>query len=60
MVSVADWSYAGNPSGVAFDQNATAIGTITLDLDDVKVGDAAQFTARLGFDIDITEDFSMD
>ncbi len=60
MVSVNDWSYAGNPTGVAFDQNATAIGTITLDLDDKKVGDAAQFTARMGFDLDITEDFSID
>ena len=60
MVSVADWSYAGNPSGVAFDQNATAIGTITLDLDDKKVGDAAQFTARIGFDLDVTDDFSID
>ena len=56
MISVADWSYAGNPSGIAFDQNATSIGIITLDLDDVKVGDAAQFTARIGFDLGITED----
>lgn len=60
MISVADWSYAGNPSGIAFDQNATSIGTITLDLDDIKVGDAAQFTTRIGFDLGITEDFSID
>ena len=39
MISVADWGYAGNPSGIAFDQNADPIGMITLDLDDKKVGD---------------------
>jgi outer membrane receptor for Fe3+-dicitrate len=60
MISVADWGYAGNPSGIAFDQNADPIGTITLDLDDKKVGDAAQFTARIGLDLDITDNFSVD
>lgn len=60
MTSVGDWRYAGNVSGTAFDNNATAIGTIELFLDDVKVGDAAQFTARMGFDLDITEDFTVD
>ena len=60
MTSIGDWKYAGNPSGTAFDNNATAVGTVNLFLDDVKVGDAAQFTARMGFDLDVTEDFSID
>jgi len=60
MTSIGDWKYAGNVSGTAFDQNQTAIGTTTLYLDDVKVGDAAQFTARLGVDIKVTDNFKID
>ena len=60
MTSVGDWEYAGDVSGTAFDQNQTPIGTQELFLDGIKVGDAAQFTARLGFDIDITENFRID
>lgn len=60
MTSVGNWEYAGNPTGIAFDNNATPVGTVELFLDDVKVGDAAQFTARLGFDLDVTENFSID
>ena len=60
MASLGNWEYQGNPSGTLFDQNATAIGTLVLDLDDVKVGDAAQFTARLGFDFQLTDSFSID
>lgn len=60
MTSIGDWKYAGNPSGTAFDNNAMAVGTVDLFLDDVKVGDAAQFTGRMGIDIDVTEDFSID
>jgi len=60
MTSVGDWEYAGDVSGTAFDQNQTPIGTQELFLDGIKVGDAAQFTARLGFDIDVTENFRID
>jgi len=60
MASVGDWEYAGDVSGTAFDQNQTPIGTQELFLDGIKVGDAAQFTARLGFDIDVTENFRID
>lgn len=60
MTSVGDWRYNGNVSGTAFDQNQTALGTIDLFLDDVRVGDAAQSTARLGFDFDVTENFRID
>ena len=60
MTSVGNWEYAGNQTGTFFDQNQTALGTVELFLDDVKVGDAAQFTARLGFDIDVTDNFRID
>ena len=60
MTSVGDWEYAGDVSGTAFDNNATAVGTVDLSLDGIKVGDAAQFTARLGFDVDVTENFRID
>lgn len=60
MTSLGDWKYNGNVSGTAFDQNQTALGTIDLFLDDVKVGDAAQSTGRIGIDVDVTEDFRID
>ena len=60
MASVGDWTYDGNPSGTAFDNNAQAVGTVDLFLNGVKVGDAAQTTARLGFDWDVTDNFSVD
>ncbi|WP_299155982.1 carboxypeptidase-like regulatory domain-containing protein [uncultured Tenacibaculum sp.] len=59
-VSVGDWKYKGNVSGTAFDQNQNAIGTIDLYLNDVKVGDAAQFTARMGIEVKATENFKID
>ncbi len=60
MASFGNWEYAGNVSGTAFDQNQTAIGTIDLFLDGVKVGDVAQFTSRLGFDFKVTDNFKID
>ncbi|MFY0631953.1 MAG: TonB-dependent receptor [Flavobacteriaceae bacterium] len=60
MMSTGNWEYGGNVSGVALDQNQNAIGTLDLYLDGVKVGDAAQFTARLGVDIKVTDNFKID
>ncbi|QMU63428.1 MAG: TonB-dependent receptor plug domain-containing protein [Flavobacteriaceae bacterium] len=60
MLSVGNWEYAGNVSGTAFDQNQTALGTINLFLDNVKVGDAAQFTSRLAVNYDVTDNFKLD
>lgn len=60
MASFGDWNYDGNASGTAFDNNAEAVGTLDLFLDGIKVGDAAQTTARLGFDWNVTERFSID
>ncbi|WP_272150503.1 TonB-dependent receptor [Tenacibaculum aiptasiae] len=61
MTSIGDWEYKGNLlNNPAFDSNQNAIGTIDLYLDGIKVGDAAQFTARMGIDVDVTENFSID
>lgn len=48
MLSLGDWEYAGNPTGSALDDDRNIIDpNVTLYLDDVKVGDAAQFTSNL-------------
>ena len=60
MTSVGNWEYAGTANGTFLDQNQDPVQPVTLDLDGIKVGDAAQFTARMGIDIDVTEDFSID
>ena len=60
MVSVGDWQYGGTVSGTAFDNNQVAIGTNTLYLDGVKVGDAAQTTGRLGVEIRPWKGFKVD
>lgn len=44
MISAGDWRYTKNFDAATFDDNQQQIGTATLYLDDVKVGDAAQFT----------------
>ena len=61
MVSVGDWFYKGNPSATFIDDNTNAVvGTQTLYLDNVKVGDAAQFTAALGADFKVTDWLNLD
>ena len=60
MLSVGDWEYGGDVSGVALDQNQNPIGTLQLYLDGVKVGDAAQSTGRLGIDVNITDNLRVD
>ncbi len=47
MLSLGDWEYAGNVTGRAFDDSQNFIRDVTLFLDDVKVGDAAQFTSNV-------------
>ena len=54
MFSVGDWHYKGNPTGNLFDENGTPISfngstDVVFALDKVKVSDAAQTTASLGF-----------
>jgi outer membrane cobalamin receptor len=47
MLSLGDWEYGGDATGKAFDDSQTFIRDVTLYLDEVKVGDAAQFTSNL-------------
>ncbi|MEX0314063.1 MAG: TonB-dependent receptor [Allomuricauda sp.] len=48
MLSLGNWEYAGNPTGAALDDDRNVIDPdVTLYLDNVKVGDAAQFTTNL-------------
>lgn len=56
MLSIGDWRYKGNPTGNIYDENGTPIlfngkSDVTLAFDDVKVSDAAQTTAALGFTV---------
>jgi len=48
MLSIGNWVYAGDVTGSYFDENQNKLGEGTLYLNDVKVGDAAQFTAAFG------------
>lgn len=66
MTSIGNWEYGSSVTARYLDQNAAPItvngqtAVETLYLDGVKVGDAAQFTARLGFDFQITDGLSID
>ncbi len=51
MVSVGNWVYGGDVTGSALDDNGNKVGELSLFLDGVKVGDAAQSTARLGLTV---------
>ncbi|EIJ38018.1 outer membrane receptor for ferrienterochelin and colicins [Galbibacter orientalis DSM 19592] len=51
MLSIGNWEYNGNVDASVFDSGQNLIGNYTLYLDGVKVGDAAQFTSRLGIGI---------
>ncbi len=60
MFSMGDWKYA-NDVDFEFNNDAQEVIEVgTLYLKDVKVGDAAQTTARLGLDIRPTKDFKVD
>ena len=48
MMSVGDWTYGDDISAAVFNDARQNIGTFTFYLDGVKVGDAAQTTARIG------------
>lgn len=48
MLSFGNWEYGGDASGAALDDDQNVIDPdVTLYLDNVKVGDAAQFTSNL-------------
>ncbi|MBR9997770.1 MAG: TonB-dependent receptor [Cyclobacteriaceae bacterium] len=48
MVSLGNWVYSDDITTAVFDDDQNNIGSYTLYLNNVKVGDAAQTTARLG------------
>lgn len=51
MLSLGNFQYVGNVTGTEYDQNNNVVGSsgTTYYLDGIKVGDAAQTTARIGF-----------
>lgn len=60
MGSLGNWTYAGETTANVFDNNQNQIGTKTLYIDGVRVGDAAQTTLSLGVDYTITSGLSVD
>jgi hypothetical protein len=60
FVSVGDWVYQGSVVSREVDEDQNVIGTTEEDVDGGKVGDAAQFTAGMGIDIQLAERLSMD
>lgn len=57
MVSVGNWEYKDNVTASVFDSSQTLVDSATLYIDGTKVGDAAQTTATLGLNYDITSNF---
>ena len=60
FLSVGDWIYEGDAITRLQDEDQNVISTETVDVDGGKVGDAAQFSAGLGLDVDLAERFSFD
>ncbi len=53
MVSLGNWIYTDDITTDVFDDNQNNIGSYTLYIGDVKVGDAAQATARIGLTYEV-------
>lgn len=60
FVSVGDWVYKGNGITRITDEEQNVISEEETDFDGGKVGDAAQFTAGLGADWKVCNNFSVD
>jgi len=60
FVSIGDWKYVGEAISRVTDEDQNLLDTFSNDVDGGEVGDAAQFTAGLGIDLQIAERFSMD
>ena len=60
FLSMGDWRYVGDVVSRITDEDQNLIGTSSEDVDGGEVGDAAQFTAGLGIDLQLAERFSMD
>ena len=59
MLSMGNWEYGGDVTGPAFDDSRNFVEDVTLYLDDVKVGDAAQFTSFLEMNVRPVEDLKL-
>ena len=57
MLSLGNYEYGGDVTADVFDSSRTKIGTSTVYLDGVKVGDAAQTTSRLNLIVNPTDLF---
>jgi len=60
MVSAGDWRYTKDFTAELFDANQQSIGTGTLYMKDVKVGNAAQFTSALNVDYRLGKKLNFD
>ena len=61
FVSVGDWNYVGSVFERVYDENQNLISDLEeTDVDGGKVGDAAQFTAGMGIDVQLAERLSLD
>lgn len=60
MTSLNDWTYNGDVDATVFDDDQNQIGSATLYLSDVKVGDAAQTTLSLGLDYEVMDGLRLD
>jgi len=60
MVSVGNWRYKNNVSADVYTGDQTLVDTANLFLENVKVGDAAQYTSSLGFTFKASKTFKMD
>jgi hypothetical protein len=60
FLSIGDWIYEGDAITRTQDEDQNVLDTETQDVDGGKVGDAAQFTAGLGIDVDLADRLSFD
>lgn len=60
FVSAGNWEYQGNAVTTLRDQDRNVLRVTEVDVDGGKVGDAAQFTAGLGFKYTFVERVSFD
>jgi outer membrane cobalamin receptor len=58
MASFGQWEYEGDADADLFDESQNYVGSTTLYLDGVKVGDAAQTTAALGANYTFFKNFN--
>ena len=60
FMSIGDWVFDGTGVTQVTDEEQNVLDTFEEDFDGGKVGDAAQFTAGFGVDIDVMQNLSFD